>query len=491
MKDLKERALRGGFAKMCAQGANFSLRIGSVMVLARLLDPNDFGLVGMVTAFTGAFNLLKDAGLSVATVQRAEISDAQISNLFWVNMVVGAALALVCLAIGPLLVNFYHEPRLFWVAATLGTGFAFNAAGVQHSALLQREMRFVALATIDVVSWAISITLSITLALLGFGYWALVCLTVSLPAVSTTGFWLTSRWIPSRPRRGVGVGSMIRFGSTITVNTIVIYLAYNTDKILIGKLWGATALGIYGRAYQLSNIPTDNLNGAVGEVAISALSRVQGDGDRFKRYFLKSYSLVVALTLPLTIACWLYAAEIMDVMLGPKWHSAAPVFRLLAPTIVAFAMLNPLGWLLIAGGHAGRSLKMALCIAPVVVVGYLAGTPFGITGVALGYSAAMAVLVIPMIKWATAGSGISLRDVGRAARPAAMSAAAAALLSYGSVLWLGDSPAVIRLAVGVGVLAAVYVAVLFYGMGQKDFYLTLLRDSKHARATEASAVVAS
>ena len=141
----------------------------------------------MVTAFTGAFNLFKDAGLSVATVQRAKITDAQVSNLFWVNMLVGGALALVCVVMGPLLAGFYHEPRLFWIAATLGTGFVFNAAGVQHSALLQRQMRFVALATIDVLSCAVSLILSIAVASAGYAHWAIVCMTVSLPAVYSTG----------------------------------------------------------------------------------------------------------------------------------------------------------------------------------------------------------------------------------------------------------------------------------------------------------------
>ena len=307
-------------------------------------------------------------------------------------------------------------------------------------------------------------------------------MTVSLPAVSTAGLWFTSRWIPERPRRGVGVGSMIRFGSTITINSIVIYIAYNADKILIGKLWGPAALGIYGRAYQLSNIPTDNLNGAVGGVAMAALSRVQDEPIRFKRYFLKTYSLVVALTLPLTIACALYASEMIDVILGSKWHAAAPLFRLLAPTILSFAMLNPLGWVLIAGGHATSSLKMALCIAPVVVIGYLAGAPFGVEGVALGYSIGMALLVVPMIKWAIAGTAIGLRDVFDAARPAMVSAAIAATLSYSSVLWFGSQTPIVRLVLGGTVLTAMYLVMLLYGMGQKSFYVGLLRDSRQADA---------
>src|ERR1700676_396753 len=132
MKDLKARAIRGGFAKLCSQGANFALRIGSLIVVARLLDPKDFGLVGMVTAFTGVLNVFRDFGLSTATVQRASVTDEQLSTLFWINVLVGLILALLLSAAAPIISNFYHEPRLFWVTIVLATGFLFNAVGVQQ-----------------------------------------------------------------------------------------------------------------------------------------------------------------------------------------------------------------------------------------------------------------------------------------------------------------------------------------------------------------------
>ena len=108
MQDLKQRTIRGSFAKLCAQGANFFLRVGSVMILARILDPKDFGLVGMVTAVTGVLSLFRDFGLSTATVQRDNITNEQISTLFWINVGVGALLALLTAALAPLIAVFYH-----------------------------------------------------------------------------------------------------------------------------------------------------------------------------------------------------------------------------------------------------------------------------------------------------------------------------------------------------------------------------------------------
>src|SRR5271170_3146841 len=216
MKDLKEKTIRGGLARLCAQGANFVLRLGSLMVLARLLGPKDFGLVGMVTAFTGVLTLFRDFGLSAAAIQQTNVTDKQISTLFWINMFVGVLLGFLAVAGSPAIAAFYHEPRLFMVTVVLASGFLFNAAGIQHSALLQRQMRFTALAAINTVGLLVGAAIGIGGAKTGYGYWALVAMTVTVPLTSTVGFWLIAAWVPGMPQRRVGIRSMMRFGGTVT-----------------------------------------------------------------------------------------------------------------------------------------------------------------------------------------------------------------------------------------------------------------------------------
>ena len=204
---------------------------------------------------------------------------------------------------------------------------------------------------------------------------------------------------------------MIRFGGTVTLNGLAGYVATNFEKVLLGRFWGAEILGMYGRAFQLIRIPTDNLNMAVGDVAFSALSRVQDDQGRLKSYFLKGYSLVLALTLPITIVCALFADDLIYVLLGPKWKDAAAIFRLLAPTILVFAISNPLGWLLTSIGRVGRGLKMTLAIMPLMIAGYIIALPYGPRGVAFVYSRIMILSVIPMVAWAVWGTVISVHDI--------------------------------------------------------------------------------
>ena len=194
--NLKQMTARGGVVSIAAQAAKLVLRLGSLMILSRLLDKQDFGLVGMVSAFTGFLGLFKDAGLSMASIQSASVSDAQMSTLFWINVAVGVILAILTALVAPALVVFYGEPRLFWVTVALAMGFVFSGASAQHQAILLRRMRFVELAIIEIVSLVASIALGVSMAVAGLGYWALVVSAVSQSVLSALGQWLAAGWIP-------------------------------------------------------------------------------------------------------------------------------------------------------------------------------------------------------------------------------------------------------------------------------------------------------
>lgn len=477
--DLKANTIRGGFVRLGAQGVNFFVRVGSLTVLARLLSPKDFGLVSMVTVFTGVLILFRDFGLASAAVQRANVTEEQLSVLFWINMSLGVLLGLVTAAMAPAIAAFYHEPRLLAVTAVLAVGFLFNAAGIQHAAILQRRMQFTTLSLISIVSLIAGSAAAIGLAVAGYQYWALVALSVISPLVATIGFWAAAGWVPGVPRRRVGIRSMIHFGGTLTLNGLIAYLAYNAEKVLIGRFWGADAIGLYGRAYQLVNIPTENLNSAVGEVAFSALSRLQDDPVRLRSYFLKGFSLVLGLTLPITITCALFADDLVLVVLGPKWGDAATLLRLLAPTIVIFAIINPLGWLLYAIGLVRRSLKIAAVFAPLMIAGYALGLPYGPKGVAFAYSAVMILWVVPHVLWCVYDTPISAADILLTASRPLASAVIAGLAAYGIKHFCGSlvSPP-IGLVLDIGVLFTVFVILLFFVAGQRSLYLDLLRGLK-------------
>jgi O-antigen/teichoic acid export membrane protein len=473
--ELKRRSVRGGFVAIAAQGGKVLLQTGTLILMARLLSPDDFGLTGMAATLTGFLSLFKDAGLSAATVQRRDVTHEQISTLFWINLAVGTGLAACTMLLAPAVVRFYGEPRLYWITVVTGITFIFNGLAAQHGALMSREMRFATQARIDLTALAGSAAVGVVMAFLGWGYWSLVGMAVVGPIVSASGVLLAVRWAPGPPRRGVGVRSMLRFGGLATCNSFLVFLAWNSDNILLGRFWGTHALGLYGRAYQLATLPVEQLTSTLGGVAISGLSAVQDDADRLSRSFLRGYSLLVSATVPIAIACPMFADEIIHVLLGNKWMGVVPIFRLLAPTSLVFALANPLSWLVMATGRVGRAVGITAATTPVVIVGILLGLSHGPTGVAMGYSAAMVLILIPITAWSKHGTGITWSDLWNVTRKPFLAGLAAGLIGFGAKLALGDLPPILVVALGVGLVSCVYACALV-AMGQKKLYFDLLTE---------------
>jgi O-antigen/teichoic acid export membrane protein len=475
--DLKRKTARGALASAIGRAGTFVLRFCSMVVLARLLAPADFGLIGMVTACTGCLGLVGDCGLSMAAVQSPTVSRAQTSMLFWINLAVGGILTALCVAMAPILAAFYHEPRLLWVTAVIGASFIFGGAAAQHRAMLQREMRFLVLAVIDISAVFASVALGIGMAAAGLGYWALVGMVVCVPIVGVLGVWIAGWWVPAPPWQRAEIRSMLKYGGTVTLNSIVVYVAYNADKVLLGRFWGAEALGIYGRAYNLINLPTDNLSSTISMVAFPALSRLQNDPERLRSFFLKIYGLFISIVLPITMGCALFAEDIIRVFLGAKWDAAAPLFRLLAPLTLTLPLITPFGCLMQATGRVKRSLKIALFIAPVMILGYVAGLSYGPQGVAAGISITTVLLALPIIFWATRGTSITVLTTLEVAMRPFLSVLIATAITLAAGRFLNAlNPALLRLVVSTALLFGVYTILLWFVMGQKAVYLGLLRE---------------
>jgi O-antigen/teichoic acid export membrane protein len=218
------------------------------------------------------------------------------------------------------------------------------------------------------------------------------------------------------------------------------------------------------------------------------LSRLQDDTSRLRSYFLKGYSLVVAITLPATFACGVLAADLIGVMLGPKWKDAAPIFRLLTPTILVFSVANPLSWFVGAIGMVGRGVKMSLVIAPLMIAGYFVGLPYGPKGVALAYSVVMMLWVIPVVAWSVHATVISLRDILIVVSRPLVSSALAGVVAFG-VCSLCNGSHLMRLFLGAIVLIGTYLGILLYAMGQKSYYADLLQKFTSRSQAEEKALV--
>src|SRR2546422_3681174 len=211
-RDLAGKSIRGGVSMAVSQiGCNI-FRLAGTVVLARLLTPEHFGLISMVTALTAFAEMFQDLGLGTATIQRREITHEQVSTLFWINAGVGALIMLLIAGASPLISWFYGDNRLLWVSIAISSSFFFSGLTIQHQALLRRHMHFNRLGIILVSSTALSFAIAIYLAWQGFEYWALVWKEVSRAVVDAIGVWLLCRWLPGLPKATSGIGSFMRTG---------------------------------------------------------------------------------------------------------------------------------------------------------------------------------------------------------------------------------------------------------------------------------------
>jgi PST family polysaccharide transporter len=475
-EELKRKSVRGGAVAVGAQGLKLVLQTGTVMLLARLLSPQDFGLAGMAGTLTGFLALFKDAGLASATIQRGEVTHEQLSTLFWINAAIGAGLTAFAIILAPGLAWFYRDSRVFLVAAVLASSFLFTGLMAQHGAIITREMRFLTQAKIDLTALVLSSATGVVMALLGWRYWSLVGMGLANNIVSVVGVWVAVPWIPGPPRRNRGVLPMLHFGGLSTLNNFLVYLAWNSQNILLGRYWGAHALGIYGRAHQLAILPVEQWTATLSGVALSGLSAVQHDPQRLSRSFLRAYSMLLSMTVPIAITCPLFADEIIRMLLGEKWMEVAPVFRLLAPTSLVFALANPLSWLVMSTGRVGRAVNITAVMTPVVIVGIVLGLSHGPLGVAIGYSGAMILILIPIAAWSKRDTGITWSDLGRVAKSPLLAGLLAGSVGLIAKMEFGGAlPPILMLVLGLGLVFSVYVLALLT-MGQKNLYTDLLTE---------------
>jgi O-antigen/teichoic acid export membrane protein len=411
--DLKGRSVRGGLVTITSQGTQFVIQSVSTVVLARLLTPADFGLVAMVTALTGLATAFADLGLSEATIQRKEITHDQVSTLFWINVAIGLGLTLFTATLAPLLARFYRDPRLVDITLLVSLTFLIGGLRVQPDALLKRQMRFLALALRDVVSYAIAVAAAIAMAWKGAGYWALVALPLTLNSTQMVLSWVIVRWRPGLPRRDTQLGSMVAFGGNVAASYLIINVNRSADSVLVGWYWSAGPLGLYSKAYNLLMLPVRQLSAPVANVVIPAFSRIQGDPERFARYYLRLVNLITWISTPLFGFLFVAAEPVIALVLGKQWLGAAPVFQILVISALGQLLLESTVWLFVSQGKSGRLLKLSAIISPIIVGSFAIGLPFGIKGVALSGSLVLLALLPWILKFSYRGTQLTLHRLGR------------------------------------------------------------------------------
>jgi len=428
--DLHGRSARGGVVTLSGQAVKFALCLTETVVLARLLAPEAFGLVAMVTAVMGVVAIFRDSGLSMATVQRDNVTHAQISNLFWINLSASGVLALGLAGTAPLIASAYGEPRLTWITWALALAFFLSGASLQHRALLQRQMRFVTMMGIEISAMGSGVAMAIVLATQGAGYWALIGYHLAESAVSFVVTFVVCGWLPGWPRLRSGVYPLLAFGGNLSAAQLLNVARRQSDRILIGGGWGGTALGFYTRAISILYLPIQFLAQPLSTAIVPALSRLQHQPDAYRQLYRRWLMTQVVLTLPVAVFVLVCPALLVRVTLGPQWDKAALILQVAAPAGVAWVFQSGIGWAITPMGRADRQLRCMFVRCGITLAGIGIGAFWGPIGVASGLSVASMATLVPEYALALRVSPVSYRDVFAAVwRPLLTAGLTALLLS--------------------------------------------------------------
>jgi O-antigen/teichoic acid export membrane protein len=479
--ELKSRSVKSGAITLIDQAVATVIHMASVIVLARLLTPADYGIVTMVTAVSGFVDLFRELGLSSATVRTRGITHDQVSALFWINAGLGAAIMVAIAASGPILAWFYQKPQLTLVAAGISLTSILGSLGTQHGALLNRDMRFAAMAIIRITALLAGFIAALVVALSGGTYWALVASSVVTAASHTIGLWVASGFRPGRFKKGIGLRPLISFGTSIAGFDMVNYFNKNTDKILIGKAWGAEPLGLYNKAYSLLMLPMSNLRYPLNRVAFPAMSRLQNEPGPFRSYFMRYCALLSFITMPIVAFLFVGSKHVIRLVLGPSWVGAAELFSILALVSFIQAPASLQGIVQTSLGRGGRFFRLGLITAVSSVAAFLIGLRWGARGVAIGYCISTYLVLHPSLIYAFRDTPLRTSDFYRSImKPAVASVVMAAMmmLTGNQMRGLSDAP-FLALMFLVGLLIYLGIYVLLPG-GRSELiaywgYLTVLK----------------
>jgi O-antigen/teichoic acid export membrane protein len=394
---LSGHALRGGITIGSAQLVRIGVQLLSVVVLSRLLSPQDFGLVACVTPVIAFVSMFQDLGYGQAIVQRREIDQAQVSSVFWTTAVLGLICTAAAVIASPGVAWFFHDRRLVQLTIGASVSLMLGSLTAVPSGLLNRRLQFRGLAFSDALAALFGLMCAIVAALLGAGYWSLILSTVATSLATVVGYWTFARWRPSRPTSRTvdrGIGS---FGANLTGFTFVSYFARNLDNVLIGRKLGTIELGFYDRAFKLLSFPIQNINGPLYSVMTPLLSRVQDDAERFRAMFLRSAGQLTLFLVPAMAALVAVSREAVVLVFGPRWEPVAPIFFFLGIVGMVQPLTNATGWILIARGRTDVMLRLGIVTSAITVGSFFVGLYLGgAVGLAATYAFAECLLKAPI-----------------------------------------------------------------------------------------------
>ncbi len=462
-----------------AQVVRFIVTLASTAILARLLLPSDFGLIAAASPVLAFTALLQNLGLNEALIQRPRLEKGHVNALFVVTTGMSMAVAGLLILAAPLLAAFLLEPRVIGIIQAMAGIALIISASTVPLGLMNRRLKFRQIAIIDVCSSVIGLVVGIVAAITTQSYWALVLMHGATALVQLIGGVIFAGWRPGKPLFDQEFQRMIGLGAGFSTFNLLNFLSRNVDLVLIARVHGATALGFYERAYKMMLAPLWQTVTPFGRVLTPVLARLQDNIPAYRQRYFEAVALLMTVVQPAIVAAVMFPAATVDLILGPGWAHAAPIFFWLCLTALHQGQTSTLGWLFVSQGRAREFAVLGGAGAAIIVTSFVVGLPYGPVGVATAYAIADICLRAPLSWWMAGRRGaVDLLALARSFLPHAASMAASAIAL---VFWGGAAehlPLFSFLAGAVCLSYLAYIAVLGLFPDKRKLIFALMRGAK-------------
>lgn len=406
MSDFRTRTIHALSWSLGSKFVSQAISVVFGIVLARLLVPEDFGLLAMVIVLMGFAGLLADVGLGSALVQKKDITDRHYSSVFWINNAVGLILMLGLGLSSTFVAEFYGRPELEMITMVLSVNFLIGGLAMVPSTKLTKELAFRELSIIQLTSMVLSGLIAIVMAFKGYGYWSLVAMQISERALATVLLWSIGRWKPIFCLDMDATRDLIGFSGRVFFTRVLQYISRNSAQLLIGKFLGAPSLGLQDKAYSMMLFPVQNISHVIGGVMFPSFSQIQDDKERVKDIYLKLIRAVSLVTFPMMLGMYVVSDAFVLGVLGEQWYEVIPLLKVYCITGLVVSIVTLNGAIYMSQGAAKLQLQVNLFIQPMLIACVAVGLLWGVIGVVIGY--AVANYIGAVITWVTAGRLIRL-----------------------------------------------------------------------------------
>ena len=431
-----------------SQALGQSLQFVITAILSRLLSPREFGLLGMIVVFTGFAANFSDLSLGASIIQKKDVSERHLDSVFWLNLVTGGLFTLVFVLAAPFVARFYGEPSLRLLTMGVAANFVLSSINIVQSALLQKSLNFRARFWANIIGTVVSGSVALTLVIYGAGIWSLVAQTLIATVIGGTVMWRFSSWRPRLSFDLSAIRELMHFSTHLIGFNLINYWSRNFDKLVIGRVIGSSALGVYSLAGRLMQMPLTNVTDITQSVMFPALSTMQGDKESLGRVYLRGTRMIALLTFPMMIGLSVLAEPVILTVYGSKWREAVGIVQILCFAGMSQSVYNTASWIFLSSGRTDTYFRLGVYATIVRVIGIWIGIRWGIWGAAWAYFLGGFFVWYPT--WVAAGRLMNLRFIDLISNltgPFFCAAIMGLLILFSDHWLLKHQPVLVRLAV--------------------------------------------